>query len=289
MRVVAILACACLAVGLWDAATSYRLYRAGKALELEIQSERVTDPDQIWNKWTELSKSNPSSVLLSAPRRVVKEKLVTAANHVIALFRNGEAQPLKDWEHARVMLADALSLDPDDTVRGELRLSEGHMARISGMYHHDARGEPNGKELVTAVEKFTEAQRLMPGSPDPQLALAKLYVYGLKDLDKAYDALQKAQKLGHPLGSPEKQQLADGLVNRAGEFLSDAHNLRGLPQEKDEMERAAADYSRALELYQGTTPFGHATRSALQVQTALDGVNIRLAQIAAGGNPSTGN
>jgi tetratricopeptide (TPR) repeat protein len=278
MRAVAILAVACLVMGLWNVAASYRLYRSGKDLERQIQAEQLTDPDKIWSKWTELSGSNASSLLLSGPRGVVKERLLTAANHVITLFRNGQAQPLQDWEHARVMLADALSLDPDDTVRGELRLCEGHIARISGMFHHDS------KELVTAVEKFTEAQHLMPRSPDPELALAQVYVYGLKDLDKAYDALREAQKLGHPLGSREKQQLADGYVDRADELFSDAKNVKGLPQEKDQIERAAADYNRALELYQGIAPYGHATKSAARVQTSIEGVNIRLAEIAAGGN-----
>jgi len=134
MRLVAVLAAACLLMGLWDAASSYRLYRAGKALERDMQAERLTDPDQIWIKWTELSGSNSASVLLSGPRGVVKQRLLTAANHVITLFRNGQAQPIQDWEHARVMLADVLSLDPDERVRGELRLTEGQIACISGIY-----------------------------------------------------------------------------------------------------------------------------------------------------------
>jgi serine/threonine protein kinase len=276
VRVVAVLAAACLLAGIWDVAANYRLYRSGKSLEREIQAEQLTDPDEMWNKWTELSGSKPSSLLLSGPRGVVKDRLVSAANHVIALFRNGEAQPVKDWEHARVMLADALSLDPDDTVRGELRLCEGHIARIGGMYRHD------GKDLVTAVEKFTEAQRLMPRSPDPQLALAQLYVYGLKDLDKAYDALREAQRLGHPLGNRENQQLADGYLDRADQLFSDAQSVRDLPQEKDQIVRAAADYNRALELYQAIQPYGHATKSAARAQTSLDGVNARLVQIASG-------
>jgi len=62
----------------------------------------------------------------------VRARLVEAANHVIALFRNGEAQPVKDWEHARAMLAEALALDPDDTVRGELRLCEGTLRASPG-------------------------------------------------------------------------------------------------------------------------------------------------------------
>jgi tetratricopeptide (TPR) repeat protein len=277
MRVVVALAGLCVLAGLWDAVANYRLYRAGKAFERRIQAEQLTDPDQIWSEWTELAGSNPSSALLGGARGAVKARLVEAADHAIALFRNGEAQPVKDWEHARAMLAEALSLDPDDTVRGELRLCEGHIARISGLYRHD------GKELVTAAERFTEAKQLMPRSPDPELALAQLYVYGMKDLDKAYDALREAQKLGHPLGNREKQQLADGYLDRAGQLISDAQNVRGLRGEKDQIERAAADYNRALELYQDIAPYGHATKSAALAQSGLDGANSRLAEIAAGG------
>jgi tetratricopeptide (TPR) repeat protein/predicted Ser/Thr protein kinase len=273
MRVVVALAGFFLLAGLWNAAVNYRSYRAGKALERQLQAEELTDPDQIWNKWTELSRSNPSSVLLSGPRAAVKARLLAAANHVIALYREGEAQPVKDWEHARTMLAEALSLDPDDTVRGELRLCEGHVARITGMYRHD------GKELVTAVERFTEAQQIMPRSPDPDLGLAQVYVYGTKELDKAYEALRGAQKLGHPLGNREKQQLADGYLDRAGGLISDAQSVRGLPQEKDQTERAVADYSRALELYQGIAPYGHATKSGALAQSGLDAANARLAQV----------
>jgi serine/threonine protein kinase len=279
MRVVAILAVLFMVAGAWDAVAKYRFYENGQALQHEIESERIKDPDEIWNKWWELSKSNPSSILLSGPRGVVRARLIAGADHVLTLFRNGQAQPLSDWEHARVWLADALSLEPDDTVRGKLRLGEGHVARINGLYQN------NGRELVTAEEKFIEAQRLLPKSPDPPLALAQLYVYGMKELDKAYDALREAARLGHPLGAREEQQLADGYISRADQLFADSKNVRGLPQEKDEIDRAAADYSRALELYQSIEPYGHSSRGAALVQTSLAGVTLRLGEISTGGNP----
>src|SRR6185436_10838681 len=111
-------------------------------------------------------------------------------------YRNSE-QPVyqKDWERARTMASRALAVDPDEAVRGRLRLAEGHIARINGTAHRSA------QELRLAVESFTEAQRLMPRSPDPQLGLARVYVYGLKDLDKAYEALGEAQRRGYPSGN----------------------------------------------------------------------------------------
>jgi tetratricopeptide (TPR) repeat protein len=170
------------------------------------------------------------------------------------------------------MAAHALAVDPDDAVRGKLRLSEGQISRINGISHRSV------KELNAAVEQFTEAQRLMPNSPDPELGLARVYVYGLKDIDKAYAALQEAQKRGYPLGNREKLQLADGYMARADRLWWDSRNVRGLPQEKDQIQRAADDYKRALELYQGI----NATAGIVRVQNSLESVNFRLHQIESG-------
>ena len=94
----------------------------------------------------------------------------------------------------------------------------------------------------------------MPKSPDPELGLARVYVYGLKDIDKGYEALQQAEKRGYQLGNREKSQLADGYRDRADRLWWDSRNVRGLPQEKDQIQSAADDYKRALELYQGIAP-----------------------------------
>ena len=233
---------ASLLYGGWILFADYLMYQHGQQLSREIEAEQITDPDAIWNKWTELSKGNPSSFLLHGPRKVVKQRFLAAADHVIDTYRNNE-QPVyeKDWERARTMAQRALSVDPDDAARGRLRLAEGHIARINGTTHRSA------AELRDAVEKFTEAQRLMPRSPDPQLGLARVYVYGLKDIDKAYDALGEAQKRGYPSGNREKSQLADGYRDRADRLATDSKSIKGLPAEKDQLQRAADDYKHAVE------------------------------------------
>ena len=58
--------------------------------------------------------------------------------------------------------------------------------------------------------------------------------------------------------------------------------MRGLPPEKDQIQRAADDYKRAEELYQGVAPFGNANAAILRVRDSLDSVNFRLQQIEAG-------
>ena len=277
-RILAVLVVACVVWGISSLVGDYLLYRHGQELSREIQAEQLTDPTEIWNKWTELSKDHPSSLLLRGPRNLVKQKLVAAADHVIDTYRNSEGQQVyeKDWERARTMAAHALAVEPDNSVRGKVRLSEGHISRINGGSHRSP------QELNAAVEQFTEAQRLMPASPDPQLGLARLYVYGLRDIDKAYQALEEAQKRGYQLANRDKSQLADGYLARADRLWKDSSTMRGLPQEKDQIERAAEDYKRALQLYQEIVPWGNSSTNVTRIQVSLDNASLRLRQIEEG-------
>lgn len=275
MRTVAILAMASFLYGMYVVGTDYFLYQHGQALARDIESEQLTDVDQIWNKWSELSKDHPSSLLLYGPRKAVKRKFIAAADHVIDTYRTNEAQPVyeKEWERARTMAAHALAVDPDDTTRGKLRITEGHLARINGAAHRSV------QEYNTAIEKFHEAQKLLPKSPDPELGLARVYVYGLRDIDKGYDALQEAQRRGYQLGNREKLLLADGYRDRADRLWWDSRNVRGLPPEKDQIQRAADDYKRAEELYQDISPWGKSLLNVARVRLSLESVNFRLHEI----------
>ena len=263
----------------WEAVSSAVLYSHGRQFARAIDSEQVSDPGDIWNKWTELSKGNTSSWLLMAPRKAVERKFVSAADRVIASYRNGDVVRESSWKNARDLLAKSLALDPDNNVRGKLRLVEGHLARIDGMVHH------NAAELNDAVAKFNDAQQLMPKSPDPELGLAWVYVYGLKDIDRAYQVLQQAEQRGFALGNREKAQLADGYRSRADSLFWDSRNVRGMPQEKDEIQRAKDDYERALQLYQSIAPYGNSRTSIGKVETSLESVNFRLQQLTEEANP----
>ena len=258
---------------IWQAIASYALYKNAQGFENAIATEQVTDPNEIWNRWLELSRGNASSFYLRGARKVVGQKQVDAANRVIASYRNTEAVYENGWKGAREELMHALLLDPDDEVRGRLRLVEGHIARVNGETRH------RQGDLDDALDKFTEAERLLPGSPDPPLAETRMEVQDLKDYDRGYTALQAAEKHGYTGGSRERQQLADGYRERANRAFWDSRNVRDLPQEKDLVVRARDDYQRALDLYQSIAPYGNSSSSLQTVQESLDSVNFRLNEI----------
>jgi tetratricopeptide (TPR) repeat protein len=264
---------------LYEVTTGYLKWSNGRDLVRRIKAESVADPDQIWTEWRKVAKNNPGSILLSGARHKVRSELEATAERVIAAYRNNDTQSVyeKDWDRARRALAHALELEPDnDKIRGELRLCEGHLARIRGLSRR------NTAQLTEAVEKFRQAAQLLRKSPDPDLGLARTYIYGLKDVEKADEALRDAEKHGYDLGNREKNQLADGYRDRADRLWSDSRSLTGLPQEKDMLEKCAEDYERALELYQGIAPYGNASANVVRVQEKLDRVKQRIDKLDGG-------
>jgi len=91
--------------------------------------------------------------------------------------------------------------------------------------------------------------------------------------------LQQAARYGYQLGNREKIELADGYRDRADRLRLDSINIQGLPQEKDQIGRAAGDYQHALNLYQSIVPYGNSNVQIKRVQASLESVGTRLQEI----------
>src|SRR5262249_22249669 len=55
MRGVGLVVALCVGYGLYAAVTGYQLYQRGQQFAHDLAAEQITDPAQIWDKWTELS------------------------------------------------------------------------------------------------------------------------------------------------------------------------------------------------------------------------------------------
>ena len=235
--------------------------------------------------WTEFQTLSNRSLLLGAGARpvrsVLKEALLDDARHVAADYLAPvpsvhEAQ----WKRAAQSLTRALMMEPGDrAARALLRYCEGHIARINGEARVDRRQLQEARGFLNAaVTAFNEAAQLRSRWPDPYLGLARTYIYGFGDVERATEAMKHAEELGYAPGAREKAQIADGYVRRADKVRRDPLR-RGTPQEREQLEAAAADYRTAIELYGQLRGFGDANRSIWFAQAWLRVVEKRIANL----------
>lgn len=248
------------------------VWRSGSQLAHEVQSERLTNMDQAWQRYETLQKTSFVPWVLSPPRNAIYSRLTGVADSVINEYRRSDAPNVSEteWMQAHGALSKALQIDPGDrTTRGKLYLCDAHLSRIRGT----SRG--SSKMLQEARTKFDQSAELLPRSPDPYLGLARLYVYALHDVDRAEEALKEADKRGHEMGRRERAQLADGYRDRGERLMREAVKAAGLPEEKDLLERAEKDLERAEDLYRDLIPYGSSAAGLRRVLDNLDVVAAR--------------
>jgi hypothetical protein len=247
---------------------------ADQAAELkhQLQAQKLTDMDQAWDRYQTLSKRSYLPGLLSGARDAIKQRMIESADRAISEYRDSDAPNITevDWQRARNTLARVLELTPDDkNIRGKLALCDGHIQRIR------AAARNLGKLWSEARADFEQARDLMPKSPDPYLGLARLYIYGLHDVEKGAQALKDAERRGHEPGKREKAQLADGFRDRAAKFYREALRSSGKPEEQEYLKRAEDDYRRAEDLYKEIVPFSGSATSVRRIQENLDLIAAR--------------
>jgi len=278
----AVFATACMAaVGLflWQ----MHVWNSADALKNELRAERISNLDDAWARYQGVAKGAHMPFMLRGARNALKSRLVASADDIISEYRNHDSPSVYEpqWIYARNQLARALELDPDDNgIKGRLRLCEGHIERINAS---GLRGRDRQKKLNSAITKFDEAGHLLKHSPDPDLGLARIYIYELNDVEKGEEALKHAAHDGHPMGKRELSQLADGYRRRADRFFRESHGFAQMPdRERDYLDNARRDYLRAQDLYQQAGLFGDSARNQLAVIQGQQRVEQRLSALQGG-------
>jgi len=191
-----------------------------------------------------------------APPSSLAETYVAAADGILEGYRASADPSLHDfdWQKAEACLQRAADLGvTGGQTLGKLALARGYAAleRIDGGAYSEAAAP---RMRLYARDQFTAAERAMPGSPEPRLALARLYAEWLPDVERAAAEFDAAVRLGATLGRREIEQQADAYRLRAmGELARD-------PQE------ALRDAQAARALYQRIPGFDRADESLGQLE-----------------------
>ncbi len=260
-----------LALGFW---LEMRTWKEANALRADVELERI-DVDTAWERYQNLVARTHLPMNLSGVRRAITARMVTAADRVLAEYRESDVVSVyeRDWERARTALMRALEVDPgNDEIRAKLRVAEGHIRRINA-------GGRNSRTMREARERFEEAKRLASRSPDPYLGLVHLYVYGAKDVEKAEQELKEAQRHGYRPSKRVRALIADGYNDRADAWVREANKAAGLPQEQEYWQRADADYAHAESLYQEVVPYGNSVAMLRRIYLGREQVQARLAML----------
>jgi len=251
-----------------------------RQLRVDLATRPSSEAPQLWDRYRSLSSRSLLRIGVAGLRGPMRERLMAQAERVIADYRQ-DAPAVREaqWRQAASALTDVLHLDPSDRpALARLRYCEGHLQRIDGETRKRRR-QPAAQPLHTAAQKFEEAAQLDGRWPDPYLGLARTYIYGLDDLDRAIAALHEAENRGYRPGNRELVQLADGYRSRAERMRRDAQGVRGLDQEKDYLQKALEDYKQAFDLYRQAMGFGEVSAHMRQVQDRIDEVERRLDEI----------
>lgn len=252
-------------------------FRAGR-LAAAAATRDLDGMDDIWSQYDALSHRSYLRVGVNGLERSLASRARALSDQVIANYRSTVPTVReRQWQTAERSLQHALVLAPGNTtLKASLRYCEGHLHRIDGeadkLRHRSATANQHFTEAVSA---FREAAELRRDWPDPFLGLARVFIYGLEDVDRAADALKQAEKLGYTMGDRETAQLADGYRAKGDSLWQTARQLSDMPQESEYLRRATDAYHEAQSLYERIPGFPGVALSLRRTLRGLDQINER--------------
>jgi tetratricopeptide (TPR) repeat protein len=244
-------------------------YRISKATEpLRSKRDYAHDsPQTLASDWTLYQSLKDRNSLLGPFSPVIwaeaafRDNLISAGDNILDGYRTSSDTRLSDfdWLRARACLRHALEIDPSDTkAKGKLALAEGYLNMVQ---------YPRPPRVSLSIDSFRQASTYLPKSPDSHLGLARLYVYGFRNIGEAMPEFQQAERLGYQLGPREATQEADGYLYRSEWELGQARKAISTNTEEADkwiaMSRADAD--RASSLYEPLVGYSNVSANIKQI------------------------
>lgn len=185
--------------------------------------------------------------------------LTAVGDRVITDFRREEpAMGPAEWAQAQEALTWALDISSRTAqLRAKRLIAEGHVRRLAAQ---SARGGAAALQSQAALAKFREAAAADPKSFDPYLAMARIQVYALSDVDAAAAAIADAEKRGYTSGRRESALLGDGYMRRGLAGRRRAGVLTG-EQRVRELVGAKADFERCVAFFDPIVAFANAAKN----------------------------
>jgi len=244
-------------------AYEFKMLGNSNALSRRIDSGQVSLEDGA-REYRALAAKSWFSMPLFPARNSLRERYVAEADRVLTDYREAsESTPvfMGDWVRANEALNSAIGLAPEDrAVRGRSKVVLGYI----NLLHLDPKTKKPAPLLRTARADFEEARRLLPHSPDPHLGLAQIYMHD-GELEQAETELNEAQSNGFRPGRREQKDLADTYRRRGEKYLATAARSHDVGQMQDALQKADADLSHALTLYNAIAPMPYGAMMAERV------------------------
>jgi serine/threonine-protein kinase len=173
-----------------------------------------------WEEWQARQRQAVEMARAASGRAaaaVLRAEYLRTANAVIDGYRTSRNPEFRDfeWQMAATALGRLVELGMGDReVAGKRALAQGYawLAQLAGRPHPEADAV---RLRRLARESFTAAAEQAPSAPDPHLGLARVYAYSLIEPEQAAAALDRAARLGYPLGPRETLQYGDAYRLRA--------------------------------------------------------------------------
>ncbi len=241
------------------------VYRAAAQLAPAFSVQQL-DGDQAWEEYQRIRGRSPFGLAPLVLRAPLHDLLMSSSERIVEEYRDTDQPRLRegDWQRCKRYAGRIRQLDSSDTrAAAMLEYADGHLLRIN-------------KRDTEAIAAFQRAAALAPKWPDPQLGMARSYIYALRDADRGIEALRRARDLGHKPGRRERLQLADAFKMRALQYWSGAQALEDTSKEKDMLSKAKEDMEAAIDLYSEIVPWGDSATQIKQLQALQSRIESRL-------------